>query len=118
MNLLAKICLIVILKINYCDKGRGPITRNNVDILIVFQVFPFFSVIRFKNVQCSGTNGQFGTCFSRKSCSDAGGVASGSCARNWGTCCISKYTGVYQVIKEQYTDVTAICLLIVKITLD
>ncbi|XP_033610133.1 uncharacterized protein LOC111871409 [Cryptotermes secundus] len=62
-------------------KNEAGMNRDN-------KFFPFFSVIRFKNVQCSGTNGQFGTCFSRKACSDAGGVASGSCARNWGTCCI------------------------------
>lgn len=65
----------------------GLLTNANY---FVFQVFPFFGLIRFKNVRCTGTNGQYGTCFSRQECANAGGVASGSCARNWGTCCISR----------------------------
>jgi hypothetical protein len=55
-----------------------------------FQVFSFFNVIRFRNNQCTGGNGQIGTCYSRKECTNLGGIASGSCARNWGTCCVSK----------------------------
>ncbi|XP_033610128.1 uncharacterized protein LOC117282858 [Cryptotermes secundus] len=50
--------------------------------------FSFFNVIRFRNVQCTGVNGQYGTCYSRQECTRLGGIASGGCARNWGTCCI------------------------------
>jgi hypothetical protein len=60
------------------------------DILFAFQVFSFFNVIRFRNVQCTGVNGQYGTCYSRQDCTRLGGIASGGCARNWGTCCVSK----------------------------
>jgi len=31
-----------------------------------------------------------GICYSRKACGDLGGISSGNCARNWGTCCVSK----------------------------
>ncbi|XP_069701068.1 uncharacterized protein [Periplaneta americana] len=54
--------------------------------------FSFFNVIRFKNVQCTGTNGLCGTCYSRKECASLSGLASGSCARNWGTCCVIQRT--------------------------
>jgi hypothetical protein len=60
------------------------------NILFVFQVFSFFNVIRFRNVQCTAVNGQYGTCYSRQDCTRLGGIASGGCARNWGTCCVSK----------------------------
>jgi hypothetical protein len=64
--------------------------NKNYPFFFFFQVFPFFGLIRFRNVQCSGINGQFGTCFSRQQCASLGGTSSGSCARNWGTCCVSK----------------------------
>ncbi|GFG39627.1 hypothetical protein Cfor_02901, partial [Coptotermes formosanus] len=60
--------------------------------LIQTTFFPFFGLIRFKNVQCTGTNGQYGTCFSRQQCSNLAGISSGSCARNWGTCCVIQRT--------------------------
>ncbi|KDR21501.1 hypothetical protein L798_02965, partial [Zootermopsis nevadensis] len=50
--------------------------------------FSFFNVIRFRNVQCTGTNHHLGTCYSRQECTSLQGTASGSCARNWGVCCI------------------------------
>ena len=55
-----------------------------------FLVFSLFSVIRFKNIQCTGNNGLLGVCYSRKECTNLDGIASGNCARNWGTCCVSK----------------------------
>jgi hypothetical protein len=74
------------------------------NILFVFQVFSFFNVIRFRNVQCTGVNGQYGTCYSRQECTRLGGIASGGCARNWGTCCVSKLTGISKCASASVCD--------------
>ncbi|XP_046754101.1 cubilin isoform X1 [Diprion similis] len=50
--------------------------------------FPLFSVIRFANTQCTGSNNLNGTCFTRRECSNYGGTASGTCANSLGVCCV------------------------------
>ncbi|XP_008558691.1 uncharacterized protein LOC103579154 [Microplitis demolitor] len=52
--------------------------------------FPLFSVVRFANSECSGTNSFNGTCFTRKECYNYKGTASGTCANGLGTCCTFK----------------------------
>ncbi|KAF7988917.1 hypothetical protein HCN44_007227 [Aphidius gifuensis] len=51
--------------------------------------FPLFSVVRFKNSECSGNSGNTfrGTCFTKNECAKYGGISSGSCANKLGVCC-------------------------------
>jgi len=46
-----------------------------------------FSVVRFANAFCYGSNGLNGTCYTSAECAGLGGVASGSCASGFGVCC-------------------------------
>jgi len=47
-----------------------------------------FTVVRFPNDPCGGTNARNGTCYTSTECSSRGGSASGSCASSFGVCCI------------------------------
>ena len=49
-----------------------------------------FSVVRFANSFCYGSNGLNGTCYTSAECTSLGGVAAGSCASGFGVCCTSK----------------------------
>jgi len=55
--------------------------------------FSLFSVVTFKNEECTSdttTNGNtpYGTCYSTTECNDKSGTASGNCAAGFGVCCI------------------------------
>merc|ERR1712223_527548 len=58
------------------------------------KAFSLFNVVTFKNLDCeststSSTNGQRnGTCYTSEECDEKGGVASGSWAMGFGTCCL------------------------------
>jgi len=58
------------------------------------KAFSLFNVVTFKNLDCeststSSTNGKRnGTCYTSEECDEKGGVASGSCAMGFGTCCL------------------------------
>lgn len=47
-----------------------------------------FTVIRFANTPCPTADGVPGTCFHRLECISMGGIASGTCARGYGVCCL------------------------------
>ena len=49
--------------------------------------FSLFHVIQFPNTACTTNEDTQGTCFTSSECSSKGGVASGSCASGFGTCC-------------------------------
>ena len=53
-------------------------------------VLSLFSVVRFANTQCYGSNGYNGTCLTSAECSQNGGTSSGSCASGFGVCCTGK----------------------------
>lgn len=71
--------------------------------------FSLFSVVTFKNEECSSettfTGGTTtGTCFTATECSDKKGTKSGNCAAGFGVCCILiSNTGVSASIKENRT---------------
>ena len=46
-----------------------------------------FSVIKFPNDACTGSNGYNGTCYTSDECTAKGGQASGACASGFGVCC-------------------------------
>ncbi|XP_043287359.1 uncharacterized protein [Venturia canescens] len=50
--------------------------------------FPLFSVVRFANNECSGSNNFQGTCFTANECKNYGGTSYGTCAGNLGVCCV------------------------------
>lgn len=92
--------------------------RRNIVLLGLFQVltviatgeekvdrtakhFSLFSVVTFKNEECSSSNSltggsigesgssvRAGTCYSATECSDKSGTASGNCASGFGVCCV------------------------------
>merc|ERR1712018_1019228 len=61
------------------------------------KAFSLFNVVTFKNLDCeststSSTNGKRnGTCYTSEECDEKGGVAAGSCAMGFGTCCLFTY---------------------------
>lgn len=56
--------------------------------------FSLFSVVTFKNEECTsestitGNSARAGTCYSTTECSDKSGLASGNCAAGFGVCCV------------------------------
>lgn len=55
--------------------------------------FSLFSVVTFKNDECSSESTlaggtQIGTCYSTTECSDKNGMKSGNCASGFGVCCV------------------------------
>lgn len=71
--------------------------------------FSLFSVVSFKNEECTSettfTGGSTGgTCYSSTECSDKEGTKSGNCAAGFGVCCIfESKTGITATIKENRT---------------
>jgi len=61
-----------------------------------------FSVIRFSNIPCQGTEGLNGTCYTEKECRERSGLATGSCAGGFGICCIF-HMGCGQTTSENCT---------------
>jgi len=45
-------------------------------------------VVKFENGACAASDGNQGVCFTEAECAAKGGVATGSCAQNYGVCCI------------------------------
>lgn len=73
--------------------------------------FSLFSVVTFKNEECSSESTfaggvTHGTCYTSTECSDKKGTKSGNCASGFGVCCIliSK-TGTSAAIKENRTHI-------------
>lgn len=57
--------------------------------------FPFYTIGRFSNDVCTGTNSLVGTCLLGKQCDDLGGTSTGttSCSQtntNQAACCICR----------------------------
>lgn len=67
-----------------------------------FLGFPFYTLGRFVNTPCLGSNQLMGTCVLAGECSDAGGVATGSCnsITRQAICCVCKFLSfsIYQII--------------------
>ncbi|XP_068085726.1 uncharacterized protein [Anabrus simplex] len=47
-----------------------------------------FTIIKFPNDACLSPDGAKGTCYHSLECKSLGGIASGTCARGFGVCCI------------------------------
>jgi len=47
-----------------------------------------FSVVRFPNSECTGSNSLNGTCYTSEECTKKSGTSSGSCASGFGVCCV------------------------------
>ncbi|KOC68748.1 hypothetical protein WH47_06540 [Habropoda laboriosa] len=52
------------------------------------RLFSLFTLVKFDNNVCIGSNGENGTCVTASECLQRGGVASGVCANDYGVCCI------------------------------
>ena len=55
-------------------------------------VLSLFSIVRFANTACTGTNSYNGTCYTSAECSSYGGTGSGTCAAGFGVCCIGMFS--------------------------
>ena len=67
-----------------------------------------FSVIKFPNDVCTGTNGFNGTCYTAEECTSKSGTSSGSCASGFGVCCtFSLSCGVTTSENNTYFEQTA-----------
>lgn len=50
-----------------------------------------FHVVTFPNDECFDVSNQSGTCYTAAECRAYGGTGTASCAKGYGTCCISEY---------------------------
>ncbi|PZC79688.1 hypothetical protein B5X24_HaOG216087 [Helicoverpa armigera] len=55
-------------------------------------LFPFVSIVRFANTECSTTNSMNGTCLARRECNNLNGTITGTCATRRGRCCVVSRT--------------------------
>lgn len=62
---------------------------------LIWPVLRLFTVVRFQNVPCIGPNGENGTCYHGKECSDMGGHGTSSCAQGLGVCCLCEISFKY-----------------------
>lgn len=58
----------------------------------IFPGFPFYTIGRFQNAPCMGSNQLMGTCVLAGECSTSGGIATGSCnsITRQAVCCVCK----------------------------
>lgn len=49
-----------------------------------------FQIVKFQNDMCSASDGSMGVCYTQAECTANGGVATGSCASDYGVCCVFK----------------------------
>ena len=71
----------------YNLSGKAKLSMASCPIIGVLSLF---SVVQFKNNECTATSGLTGVCYSSTECTDNGGSASGNCASGFGVCCIVK----------------------------
>lgn len=66
-------------------------------------LFPFFSIVRFENTECSTTNVMTGTCLARRECNNLNGTITGTCASRRGRCCVvSRSCGATTNVNNTY----------------
>jgi len=70
------------------------------------RVLSLFSVVTFKNNECTASNGLTGTCYSSTDCSDLGGTTSGNCASGFGVCCIIEIAACGGTVSQNSTYVS------------
>ncbi|KAG7209970.1 hypothetical protein KM043_011559 [Ampulex compressa] len=63
------------------NNGRNYTNREN-------RLFSIFTVVKFDNAICVGTNGENGTCLAASECVQRRGISNGICANGYGVCCI------------------------------
>ncbi|XP_026315427.1 uncharacterized protein LOC113226857 [Hyposmocoma kahamanoa] len=51
-------------------------------------LFPFVSIVRFANTECSSGSAMSGTCLARRECNNLNGTPTGTCASRRGRCCV------------------------------
>ncbi|XP_075991108.1 uncharacterized protein LOC142986477 [Anticarsia gemmatalis] len=66
-------------------------------------LFPFVSIVRFANTECSTTNVMSGTCLARRECNNLNGTITGTCASRRGRCCVvSRSCGATTNVNNTY----------------
>jgi hypothetical protein len=65
-------------------------TFKELNLIENLTVLSLFTIVRFANSFCYGSNGYNGTCLTTAECALSGGTSSGSCAAGFGVCCTSK----------------------------
>ena len=65
-------------------------TLKQLNLIENLTVLSLFTIVRFANSFCYGSNGYNGTCLTTAECALSGGTSSGSCAAGFGVCCTSK----------------------------
>ena len=87
------ICSILLVTCNSDEPEPNPRIRKHLlnftfkPIFRNFHTVNFFTVVRFPNNACSGSNGFNGTCYSVEECETRGGGTAGDCAGGYGVCC-------------------------------
>jgi len=69
----------------FADDAHEPVSKASSredKFLSVFQI------VTFNNEMCSASDGNMGVCFTEAECAAKGGVATGSCAEQYGVCCV------------------------------
>jgi len=54
------------------------------------KLFSVFQIVKFNNEECAASDGNSGVCFTAQECTARGGVATGTCAAGFGSCCVFK----------------------------
>eukprot|EP00094_Tigriopus_californicus_P012786 TCALIF_12361-PA protein Name:"Protein of unknown function" AED:0.08 eAED:0.17 QI:102/0.91/0.92/1/0.16/0.30/13/0/335 len=67
------------------------------------KLLSLFNIVQFDNDQCTGTGGTLGTCFTSAECMNRQGIARGSCAAGFGTCCAFQISTCGGVVTQNNT---------------
>lgn len=65
---------------------------NRIQYVFLFAGFPFYTIGRFLNTPCVGSNQLLGTCVLNGECRASGGIVTGSCSTitRQAVCCVCK----------------------------
>ncbi|XP_029721877.2 uncharacterized protein LOC115263103 [Aedes albopictus] len=93
--ILNTLILVLALSFSRCSSSEIESYSNQTSLVSRHRrEFPFFTIGRIANTQCTGVNGLLGTCQVRGECDANGGIAMGACSSltNQAVCCVFKAT--------------------------
>jgi len=96
MNTLLTLLCLVPLSLGSVVPDQG-LTSRDEKFLSVFEI------VKFNNEMCSASDGNMGVCYTEKECTSKGGIATGTCAAEYGVCCVFKTSECGSTVSEGVT---------------
>jgi len=98
------LCYTILLSVLYLGSVQCDLSKDTLSLTKDKEArqFSLFSIVTFKNDQCTTAGGLKGTCMTASECSTTG-TASGNCAASFGVCCYIKVSTCGGVVSRNCT---------------